>query len=175
MPDQKELLKYWTKGPAGFLPKANQVIAAVNELRQRPAPPAQKFGTRPRGGGGGSQFFPAIITGSAAFGERRKYAWSEAEATGDTWQVKSGGRSGTTSTDYALNKLEAFHTSQYKYGVDKDGDAYPAGFDDRPVGGAGTTDTHKINVLVDMEEVTNIEGATRYWFSAPGSHDGDCL
>ena len=64
--------------------------------------------------------------------------------------------------------------ARYKYGVDKSGTGYPDGFDDRPIGGAGTTDTHKYNVPVWMQEITNIEGNTRYWFYSFGSHDGTC-
>lgn len=54
------------------------------------------------------------IDGSAALGggtsNRWKYGWDEVEATADGWQVMTGGRSGTTTTDYALNALEYSET-----------------------------------------------------------------
>jgi hypothetical protein len=126
------------------------------------------------GGGGGA--FPAKITDSELLGSgpRRKYAWTELEFDGDDVPVKDGGRSGTTSTGYALNLAERFHTSQYAFGVDKDGGDYPAGMDERPIGGAGTSDTHKYDVPVWMREVTDVNGDKRYWFYSWGSHDGVC-
>jgi hypothetical protein len=130
----------------------------------------------PFAGRGGGKPFPALITDSALLGSgpRRKYAWTELEFDGDDVPVKDGGRSGTTSTDYALNLSERFHTSRYAFGVDKDGGDYPAGMDERPIGGAGTSDTHKYDVPVWMHEVTDVNGDKRYWFYSWGSHDGSC-
>lgn len=123
-----------------------------------------------------SPFFPAKITGSATLGSgpRFKYAWSELEFDGDDVNVKSGGRAGTTSVDYALNMAEVFHTTQYAFGIDKDGADYPAGMAERPVGGAGDDNTHQYDVPVWMRAVTDVNGDTRYWFYSWGSHDGSC-
>lgn len=52
--------------------------------------------------------FWAKITGNAANGTNKwKYAWTEQERTSTGWQDLTGGRSGTTTTDFALNSLEA--------------------------------------------------------------------
>lgn len=55
--------------------------------------------------------FWAKITGSAAVDtdddRRWQYAWTEQERTSTGWQDLSGGRSGTTSADFALNSIEA--------------------------------------------------------------------
>jgi len=55
--------------------------------------------------------FWAKITGSDAVDtdddRRWQYAWTEQERTSTGWQDLTGGRSGTTSTDYALNSIEA--------------------------------------------------------------------
>lgn len=48
----------------------------------------------------------AILTGSTEVSERTRYAWSEVEPSGDTFAVVSGGKSGTTSADYAVNASE---------------------------------------------------------------------
>ena len=55
-----------------------------------------------------SSSFWAQITGSASNGTNQwKYAWTEMERTTTGWQTKSGGRSGTTTTGFALNSVEA--------------------------------------------------------------------
>lgn len=122
--------------------------------------------------------FDAIITGSTSYATNRwAYAWSEAYDDGGELVVLSaseGGRSGTTSTDYALNTAEMFHTSTYAWGVDTTGTDYPAGFAPRPVGGGGTTSTHKYNVGVRMRQLTDPDGNTIYRFTGWGSHDGTC-
>ena len=50
----------------------------------------------------------AKITGNAADGTNKwKYAWTEQQRTASGWQDLSGGRTGTTSTDFAVNANEA--------------------------------------------------------------------
>jgi hypothetical protein len=51
---------------------------------------------------------PTLITG---YENRWQYGWTEYEETATGWQLKSGGRSGTPSTNYALNSVEALNTS----------------------------------------------------------------
>ena len=119
--------------------------------------------------------FPAKITGNASLGTNRwKYAWTEQEYVGDSVQNKPNGRSGTTGGDYAVNRLEMFHTSTYAWGVHTGGNDYPSGAAPRPVGGGGGDNTHKYDVVVEMEQVIDANGNTRYYFSATGSHDGTC-
>lgn len=144
--------------------------------------------------GGGSTLFPCKITGNASLASgsttvgggssvtvhyRWKYAWTEMEPIGDGYQVKSGGRSGTTTTDYALNNLEVNHTVTVQWGVTINAAPYPTGFRPRPVGAAGTgtgasQGTHTQDIIVRMEEVTDANGDTKYWFETPGSHTGTC-
>ena len=118
--------------------------------------------------------FPAIITGNATYSYRWKYAWSEAEYSGDSLTTKSGGRSGTTSTDYALNRVEVNHTSTLAFGTDQAGSGYPSGFEPRPVGAAGNSNTHDYDVPVEMTEVIDLNGDVRYWFELIWTHDGPC-
>jgi hypothetical protein len=135
--------------------------------------------------------FPAIITGSASLASatvavnggsgvtviyRWKYAWSEAELNGDLWQIKSGGRSGTTTTNYALNDLEDFHTGAINWNATITAASYPRGHRDKPVGGASadTNQTHSYNVPVRMRSIVDINGNVKYRFSAPGGHFGLC-
>lgn len=57
---------------------------------------------------GGSKSFWAKITGNTSDGTNKwKYAWTEQERTSTGWQDLSGGRSGTTSTNFAINSIEA--------------------------------------------------------------------
>lgn len=126
--------------------------------------------------------FPAKITGAAAYsGEyyRWKYAWTEMVDSGDSVASATNGRSGTTSTDYALNDFERFHTSTIAGGVALNGDDYPAGFAPMPIGGAGPLSSGdgiwRYPVVVQMHErwdATNSKWV--YRFSAPISHDGTC-
>ncbi len=115
--------------------------------------------------------FIAIITGNTAFTEIFKYAWSEAEFGDEDIGVKPGGRTGTT----ALSMEEVFETTTFQGGVDITASDYTAtGFGRRPIGGAGSDNTHKYNVPVVMWNTftKNIEG---FWIqSRIGIHDGPC-
>lgn len=104
-----------------------------------------------------------------------KYAWSEVErASAGTYAAVSGGRSGTTSSGYAINFAEDGNTSQYVWGVDVTGASYPLGFRPRPVGGGGTANTHRVDQIVEMHVGRNTDGTIFFWFDRIGSHDGDC-
>lgn len=141
------------------------------------------------GGYEGSSFL-AKITGNATLGStsiRWKYAWTEVELDGDSTSDVSGGRSGTTSTDYAINLAELSNGTEPSasspwvggYGVNMHGDDYPSGFQMQPIGAspnnAGAADeTHRVNVIVRMWEMLDVNGDTKYVFSASNQHDGVC-
>lgn len=119
--------------------------------------------------------FLARITGNATLAtDRFKYAWNEVAMDGNDTADVSSGRSGTTTVDFALNTAEINHTSTIQYGVDQGGSDYPAGFDRRPIGAAGATDTHDYDVVVEMTERIDINGAVKYTFQLQGTHDGGC-
>ena len=120
--------------------------------------------------------FLAKITGNASLATNRwKYAWSEvALGASDLDTSVTGGRSGTTSSDYAVNTHEMYHTSTYAWGVHLTGTDYPSGFAARPIGGGGTADTHRYNVVVEMSERVDSSGNIKYTFQSFGSHDGTC-
>lgn len=115
------------------------------------------------------------ITDSTAMGggtsHRWKYEWTQVEWSGDTVATVSGGLSGTTGSNYAVNGAEAFHTSTYAWGVDVTGTDYPASFAAKPIGGGGTTGTHKYDVVVPAWLPP---GTVAPRFSLMGSHDGNC-
>ena len=124
--------------------------------------------------------FLAKITGNTALtaNVKWKYAWTEIRLTsGNDDGAKTNARSGTTTTDYALNLVELNNTAAGAVGgegVNAGGTDYPAGFKRRPIGSAGTADTHSVNVVVMMFVVVDEAGAKRYVFSQPNAHDGTC-
>lgn len=153
---------------------------AVDDLRRlsSPAPWRQPVSA----GGGGDDRFLARITGSAlqtGHQARWDYAFAEVELIAGSHQLVTGGRTGT-----AINLLELAHvaepasgTAWYVWGVQchsAAGGSYPAGFRPRPVGGGGTTGTHKLNVVVEVTERTLADGTPVYTIEAVGSHDGSC-
>jgi hypothetical protein len=93
------------------------------------------------------------------------------DGSGDGWEDLPGGLTSEEAVP-AMNRTGVKALSAF--GVDKDGGDYPAGMDERPIGGAGTSDTHKYDVPVWMHEVTDVNGDKRYWFYSWGSHDGSC-
>lgn len=123
--------------------------------------------------------FLAKITGNAALAAtdfRWKYAWTEVLMTADLVTTRVGGRTGTTTTDYATNTAEMYHTSTYAWGVDITGTDYDAttSFAPRPIGGGGAADTHRYDVVVELTQVIDTAGNKKYWFTLMGSHDGAC-
>jgi len=122
------------------------------------------------------QFFLAKLTGSASLATNRwKYAWTEVRRDADLVSAVTDGRSGTTTTDYAVNLAEMYHTATYAWGVDVTSDDYTAAaFVVQPVGGGGETAAHRYDVVVEMEQVTDTNGDIKYQFHAFGSHDGAC-
>lgn len=119
--------------------------------------------------------FLAKITGNASLATSRfKYAWTEVLLTGNGVTTRVGGRSGTTTTDYAINLLEMDNDGSYAAGVALGGADYPVGFGVRPIGGGGTDATHRTDVIVEMTQLHDSAGAKKYIFSAQNSHDGTC-
>jgi hypothetical protein len=125
------------------------------------------------------------ITGNALFsGEdaRWKYAFTEVQLDGDDGYVDlDGGRTGTTSSGYAINLDELTHvpepissTPWYVWGIDVHGASYPTNFYPRPVGGGGTSGTHKLDQIVEITERFDVNGDAIRTFSRQGSHDGEC-
>ena len=133
---------------------------------------------RGRGGRIGGETFLAKITGWATLGgtgARWKYAWSEIIIDSDTDAVKSGGRSGTTTTGYALNLCELNNVASGVQGnsVDNSGADYPAGFDLQPVG-AGSAGTVANEVCVVMQRVIDADNNVKYVFAYENADDGTC-
>ncbi len=124
--------------------------------------------------------FWAKITGCTAADSpaqnRWKYAWSEVEKTSagyGGWTVKSGGRSGTTSTDPARNTIEDINTGADAHtegnGVD------PANLDTASY--TFTMMPCTTNNPVVMHEVGFAVGSTaytEYWFSYENGVCGSC-
>lgn len=124
-------------------------------------------------------FFVAKITGNSALtaNVKWKYAWTEIKLSTNDDGAKANARSGTTSDGYALNLVELNNTTAGAVGgegVNAGGTDYPAGFKRRPIGSAGTADTHSVDVCVLMYTVVDLAGAKRYVFSQPNAHDGTC-
>lgn len=118
--------------------------------------------------------FWARLTDAAAIDSstdpwRWQYAWQEAVWNGAGSSVLTGGRSGTTSTNYALNGMEVDNaTSGVVNGVDVDGTDYPPGFEPRPL--TYGSKTH----MVPMYETVDASGSLVYRICLPGGHDGPC-
>jgi hypothetical protein len=118
-----------------------------------------------------SNKFLASITGSALVSgsqSRWQYAWSEVEETATGWQVKSGGRTGTTSSGFALNSIEAFNATDYTarssgdggdgFGVGEIGPGIVPGYyfiHHRPID----------SCVVEMTQGVDTSGGTTYRFS----------
>ena len=115
---------------------------------------------------GRDQLFWARLTDSSDQGGGHwRYAWEEVEWNGDSVAVKSGGRSGTLTENYAINALETAHTGTIIWGVDTAGADYPSGFSPQPV---------QTGATLKMREETDKSGDIIYRFEAMGQHDGAC-
>lgn len=128
-------------------------------------------------------WFLAKITGNTAIAANAqwKYAWSEMLLKGDDLGVKTLERSGTTTTDYALNLVELNNTTATANAgdgilADKDSSAvdYPDGYKRRPIGAVGAADTHVIDVPVFMFVTVDENDAIKYVFSQVNGHHGTC-
>lgn len=127
----------------------------------------------------------AEITGSALVpGEDAQWRYAHREILPTTLGILviTDGRAGTTAEDFAINTLERGHVVEpgpgvpwYVWGVDVHGTDYPAGFRPRPVGGGGTTGTHKYNPIVLVTEQLDDQSDLLRSFQTMGSHDGTCV
>ena len=120
--------------------------------------------------------FLAEITGNASLATNRwKYAWREVILDGDDVATVTGGRSGTSSANYAINLIELKHTATYAWGVDITASGYAGtSFAPRPIGGGGADNSHRYNVTVPMLQSYDKNGDVKYAFSLMGTHDGSC-
>jgi hypothetical protein len=98
---------------------------------------------------------------------RWKYAWDEVKLTTDTWDTFTGARTGSFTTDYALNMCEASNDGLdiEAPGTDVEGSAYPGTFDLVAIQG---------EPVVVMHAFRDTTGAIRYAFSLANDHDGTC-
>lgn len=118
---------------------------------------------------GGVSFW-AKITGSATNGTNKwKYAWAEQERSSSGWADLTGGRSGTTSTGFALNSIEANNDGTGIQGnsVDIDGTLFDdnTGLEIQPVQG---------DPVVRMWAEEDTGGTIAYSFEYVNAVDGDC-
>lgn len=122
------------------------------------------------------QPFPIDITGSASIAPNRwGYAFTERTFTADLTATLTGGRTGTTSSGYATNLAEMYHTATYAWGTQLDIEPYQAStFDPQPVGGAGEAISHKYNRPVWCYEIVDTAGNLKRYFDSSGSSDGSC-
>ena len=123
--------------------------------------------------------FLAKITGHSALtaNVKYKYAWTEIRLSGNDDGAKTNARSGTTTTNFALNLVELNNTTAAAIGgdgVNAGGTSYATNFKRRPIGSAGTADTHSVDVPVMMFVVVDAAGDKRYVFSQTNAHDGAC-
>jgi hypothetical protein len=117
--------------------------------------------------------FPARITGNAIIGAGRarwKYSWEEIRrttATGVAVAIPSNAKSGTTSTDAAINLLEIGNTNDNAYGYAVTSrelnDAEGYFFEPVPTG-----------AIVEMIMRRAENGALAYEFIAPNPITGTC-
>jgi len=131
--------------------------------------------------GRGPDTFLASVTGWALVpgaNTRWRYAWAEVRLQNGEVSVKSGGRSGTTTSGYALNLTELTNVTQgagtQGNSVDDSGAAYPSNFSIQPVGG-GTGGVTGCNVVVRMSAVRDHgTGGKQYVFEYQNADDGTC-
>ena len=124
--------------------------------------------------------FPARLTGWAQWGTvaRWKYAWEECviSATGEDLPV-TGGWTGSTTTDFALNLREinnvAQRTGTQGNSVNGAGADYPPGFNLQPIGG-GTGGVPANPVVVWLTPTFDAAGNRIFVFDPDNSDDGTC-
>lgn len=125
---------------------------------------------------GDSEQLPAAQTRPYRF----RYGWEEVELTGDTFDTKTGGRSGESDDEItgALNLCEATNTdANVSPAVDLLGVNYPTGFEMRAIGNC--FDGTQLKTVVMMFEIYDVvdpkEDSEKRWvFSLANAHDGTC-
>lgn len=116
------------------------------------------------------RWFWAKITGSASIGTNRwKYAWTEQRRTSTGFENLTSGRTGTTSTDFAINSVEANNDGTGIQGnsVDIDGTIFDdnTGLELQAVRG---------DPVVRMWVDTDADGNTAFTFEYVNAIDGEC-
>ena len=165
--DRKKIPK-WTKGPKGFLEKANRQLAAI-EQRLPGVPVGRANLGKLAIQSAGANTFWAKITSSATDGTNKwKYAWTEQTRTAAGWEDLTDGRTGTTSSDFAINSLEANNDGTGVQGnsIDIDGAVFTdnSGLEIQPVQGDPV-----VRMIVDI-----IDAAQLYTFEYVNAVDGEC-
>jgi len=117
-----------------------------------------------------AESFWAKITGNAADGTNKwKYAWTEQQRTATGWQDLSGGRTGTTTTDFAVNANEANNDGTGVQGnsIDIDGTVFDDNSDleIQPVQGDPV-----VRVWAEMSSTSTLV----YTFEYVNAVDGEC-
>lgn len=98
---------------------------------------------------------------------RWQYAWHECEMDGTEATALTGGRSGTTTENFAINIAEIGNDDACAAGVALGGSDYPAGFEPKSI-------IYCSNRFVWMETFIDKNGSMRYWFDRLNVHDGTC-
>lgn len=117
---------------------------------------------------GGNEFWAKILSSPASLGGNKwKYAWQEVRRTASGWEDTPNGRSGTTSTGYALNSIESGNDGSGVEGnsIDRSKSDYPTGFSMQPVQGLPV-----VRMYVDCLS----DGSLAYTFEYVNGEDGTC-
>jgi hypothetical protein len=130
------------------------------------------------------KWIPVAITGNTALGStnaRWTYSGTEVQLdTSNSYAAVSGGLSLTGILNLSeLNIIaKSGTTAWYVGGVQANStttsSAYPTGFAPRPVGGGGTSATHKRDVIVAVTEIWDSAGTATYVIERNLTHDGTC-
>lgn len=137
---------------------------------------------QPRSVGTANQRFLAQITATDAMGSSdSRWVYTIEEVTlsitassgvpsAVSTTTLSGGRTGK-----AINLAEIRNGLSIAFGISRGGDDYPGGFAPRPITGAGTTNAHMNNQVVEiLGAAIASDGSVVYYFDRQGQHDGDC-
>lgn len=148
-----------SKGAAQRL--ANAIRAIEGAPRDTAGQPSGRLG------GGGREFWAEIGDSASISDNRWKYAWVEQRRTATGFEELPDGRSGTTTTGYAINAAEANNATGgiQGNGIDHDDADYPSGFALKPIRG-----TPVRRMYVDFLE----DGTAVYTFEASNAEQGPC-
>jgi hypothetical protein len=123
--------------------------------------------------------FPARITGSSLISghdARWSYNWTRLVFT-----ANEGASSDMSETGAAINLIELAHIAEppigtpwYVWGIDCHNADVNATLSPRPVGGGGTSGTHKVDVVVEITRRYTASGDVFYTFETQGSVEAVC-
>lgn len=97
--------------------------------------------------------------------------------TGASFATFTGARTGKciNLAEWGNNSEPGSGTPWYLNDVDAHGADYPATWALMPIGGGGTTQTHKIDRVVRLTQAVDAStGYTWWWFDRQNIHDGTC-